>query len=239
MEGFGGSFNNLKDVILDHEEGIKLWAFHPLRKNNFVITQMLEGMFMCYRNMKELEEAFAKEAFKSGVRPKSYFDVGTTPRLQELINQSVNIFNWYALTLMNYANYCGLASFMTLEGKRIDDLNDKKVIDALRLHKKKYVESINELAAVKLYRDKVAAHLAVSDPLHLDSIGTLMQSNSVLPAWKIDRLVIPGWQYSYGSNQSEIGQNPWSLTENFERLTPRYFKQYFTIPPYSPYQHES
>lgn len=239
MSGLGGSFNNLQDVVLDHEAGIKLWAHHPLRKNNFVVMQMLEGLFMCYRSMKNLEAEYIEEAFNTGVIPSWSFNVGTTPRLLEITSQSVNIFNWYALTIMNYANYCGLASFMTLEGKRVDDLNDKDVIDSLKRHKSKYLDSIPELTAVKLYRNKVAAHLAVADPKHIDTIGTLMQSNSVVPALMNKRLVIPGIPYAYGVEQSEIGDNQWSLTENFERLTPRYFREYFTLPPYLPFKHEA
>ena len=239
MEGIGGSLNNMDTIVLDHEAKITLAPLHPLRKNNFVVRQMLEGLFMCYSNMKALETRFASAEFKGGTQNKTVMNVGTTPEIEQINNQAVNIFNWYALGILNYANYCGLVAFITKNRIRIDDLDSGETKEALNNCRKKYVSSIPELASVKVYRDKVAAHLAISNPLKNDNIGTLMQSNTNLPIWSMGRLVIGGLSYAYGPNVSAIGQNPWSVTKNFESLTPRYFRKYFVLPPYAHYQDES
>lgn len=205
-------------MILDHIENIVLMeGFAPLTNFQSII-HLKEGLFMTYESMIELE----KEQRKNCHASLSFNGMPT-----QIDAQAINLMNWYSINLINYSKCCGLVKF----------LNDKKVLPEvladdndlkkqLRKVQTEYLNSIDELKAIKHYRNKVAAHLAYTVPWD-DNPATLIESMSVIPVVLNGKFTLGGYTRKRGEHVSEFSKHTWNLTDNFKSLIPRYFKDNF------------
>lgn len=124
------------------------------------------------------------------------------------------IFELFSCTLTSYVRLVGLIKFMKIEGFTDIDLLDKKTAEIAKSYSIKYTEEI--IPKVFSYRNKVGAHHSFIDPRR-DPIDDLRQS------------VMHSVHYlngKYRANALRLGQSTlpeWSLTEEFERLSERYW----------------
>lgn len=126
---------------------------------------------------------------------------------------------------MNYARCCGLVQFIKIKRILPEALaNNKSLIKELREFQKNYIDSVSDLTPIKHFRDKAGAHIAFTDPKEShDNPATLIQSLSLFPCFAAGRFTIGLMPRGKGAHVSSFGEHPWSLTENFERIIPRYF----------------
>jgi len=114
-------------------------------------------------------------------------------------------FQWYAVSACNYAQLTGWLGF-------------KDSVAA-----KAYVGRV--MPRVVQYRNKVAAHFAISDPRR-DNEADLAASVMTQVVYAHGRLCAAALTPVLGSGQQEIGVSrdmSWSLTLAHERLVPRYW----------------
>jgi hypothetical protein len=140
----------------------------------------------------------------------------------------MNLFHWYSTNLINFAKCCGLVLFLNEKSVLPEQLasNQKLRTELIRMQNE-YINGISELGPVKHFRDKAGAHLAYTDPFKNDNSATLIESISLCPIYQEGRMVIGGLTRSRGEHTSSFSKYPWSVTENFESLIPRYFQQYY------------
>ena len=136
-------------------------------------------------------------------------------------------FHWFGVSLCNYARLVGfIRGLQKGEFTRADLSDETKTKD--RLIKKSidaYVRKIPELEPVRIWRNKVLAHFAITDPLKDDDIATLDMS-VVFPVSYIAPHYVAGYfqmtrSNSSGTHTSELPE--WSVTEVYEKIAPRFW----------------
>jgi hypothetical protein len=207
-------------VLLDGIE--KLEVEHQKYGNEIRNLRTLSvGLQRLAESIKRPEVHFERQ---TGGKLKA-FSMGATSRAEEeRLNMYACMFHWFGVTVINYARIVGfirgiekgLFSRADLIHKTKFDLIGKKISD--------YVSSIPELANVKVWRNKVSAHPAITDPYGDDNIATLDMS-VIFPVTFEGKYVVGGMQLirndSTGTHVSALPR--WSLTEVFESLIPRFW----------------
>lgn len=178
---------------------------------------------------------------------KNYWELSYPDKSRELINiykkstfsmhgeinqvdsQAINLFHWYSINIINFAKCCGLVKHINTYGIMPEKLaGDKNLIQQLKNDQKIYLESIPELQPVLHFRNKASAHLAYTYPTNNDNPATLIESMSIIPCFINGRIKVGAMTRSRGNHTSSFADHEWSLTENFESLIPRYFKEYMS-----------
>lgn len=211
-------------MILDHIENIVLTKFTPLRTNTHSLYHLKEGIFMTYKSMIELEKSRSSELMTS-----FSFD-GT---LTQEDARAVCLMHWYSITLVNFVNCIGLILFFRENSVQPQVLaNNKELKNKLTQIQREYRSRILELQPVLHFRHKAAAHLAYTDPSidgqkPPDNPATLIESMSIIPSFENGRYFVGRVTRHSGEFASSFSNHPWSLTENFESLIERFFKDNF------------
>lgn len=216
---------------LDLIDNITLFEGHSAFKNHHSIYQLLEGIFMTYNNMISLEKNYFSLRFQNeSIEKIEIFNQATfsfSGELTQVDSQAVNLFHWYSINLINYARCCGLVYFINSNKVGIEQIaNDKALINDLNSFQNDYLDSIDELQSVIFFRNKASAHLAFNYPKKSDNSATLLESISIIPTFENGKLYVGKMIRAVGDEQSEFSKNAFSLTENFDSLIPRYFKNY-------------
>lgn len=88
-----------------------------------------------------------------------------------------------------------------------------------------YVNSVPELAPVVRWRNKVAGHFAITDPIEKDNIATLDMSVMHLLSLENGIYHVGGMTLFKKNSTGEHTSNipTWSLTKVFDSLGPRYW----------------
>lgn len=142
-------------------------------------------------------------------------------------------FHWFSVTAINYARLIGY--FYGIHKGDIDatksnlSKQEQKKIKGICSN---YVKSITELKPVEVYRNKVAAHFAVTDPYSDDNFVTMNFSAINLAGLCDSRLVSKAEMTLIQDKNGQLVADDipiWSLTKVFEDLSSRFWPDY-TIP---------
>src|SRR4051794_23240516 len=137
------------------------------------------------------------------------------------------LFHWFGVSLCNFARLVGFIRGLKEGDFTRADLTDqgktkarvvKNSVDA-------YVQSISELQPVLVWRDKIAAHFAITDPRKDDNIATLDMS-VVFPVTYASPRYRANYFQLIRSNAAGVHTSAlpeWSVTEVYEQLAPRYW----------------
>lgn len=216
---------DLIDNIEIHQGLSTLTDFHS-------IPQLLEGIFMTYNSMKNLQENYWHLRYPNAsdklIEIHKNFTFSMNRELTQPDAQAVNLFHWYSINLVNYAKCCGLVKFLNLKGLLPEYLaGNKELIKELKVCQSEYLESIPELRPVIHFRNKASAHLAYTDPKNEDNPATLIESMSIIPCFVHGKFTIGAITRKRGNHESSFANNSWCLVDNFDSLIPRYFENHF------------
>jgi len=139
-------------------------------------------------------------------------------------------FHWFGVSVCNYARLVGFIHGLEKKHFARADLGAKASFKTVKTAVDAYVNTVTELEKVQVWRNKVGAHFAITDPYKDDNIATLDMS-VIFPVTFEGRYVVGGLTMTRGNaTSSHTSQLPcWSVTEVFESLVPRFWPQ-FTIP---------
>jgi hypothetical protein len=155
----------------------------------------------------------------------------TSPAEEERLNMYACMFHWFGVTVINYARIVGFIRGIERGVFSRADLADKTKFDVIKKEIADYIISIPELANVKVWRNKVSAHPAITDPYKDDNIATLDMS-VIFPITFEGKYVVGGLQMirsnATGTHASALPR--WSLTEVFESLIPRFWPSLRFVP---------
>lgn len=218
-------------MVLDHIENIQIFDGITPLANYHSILQLKEGIFLTYNNMRNIHDNYYEIAYPHKTDEQREILKKSSLHFSGELNRAdaigMNLFHWYSINLMNFAKSCGLIKFLNETGAQPERfVTDRDLVMKLREHQKLYISSISELEPVKHFRDKASAHLAYTDPFN-DNAGTLVESMSLLPVYKLNKLVIGSLKRGKGADMSSFGKYEWNLVDNFKSLIPRYFKNDF------------
>ena len=185
------------------------------------LMQLKQGLILLYNNVKCVE----LQKYNLG---KNTITFGNDPSLPPEFKANLPcFFHWFGTSLCNYARLVGFVVSQETGKITINDLQSnperKKIKDACDV----YMHGLSELTEVLKWRNKVAAHFALTDPRKDDNIAT-MEASIIYPVgYKDDRFRTATLDFvKFEGNTSQSAEIPsWSLTETFELLINRFWPE--------------
>lgn len=137
-------------------------------------------------------------------------------------------FHWFGASVCNYARLVGYLSGLANGSYTREQSYDPGYHSIVRQHCSDYVDSIPELRPIKVWRNKVFAHFAITDPRSNDS-AALLDASIMSPITYMDSRLRVGGTIS-GSYGAEVEMPKWSVTESYEALASRFWAANDTYP---------
>lgn len=132
-------------------------------------------------------------------------------------------FHWFALSVCNYARLVAFVNGVGSGEFARNATEDPRNFNLIKRHCDSYVDSIAELEPIKIWRNKVFAHFAITDPRSGDNAALLDVSTMLPMDYSNGRFRVGGMVIM--ARGAEVEMPPWSVTESFELLAPRYWPQ--------------
>jgi hypothetical protein len=110
---------------------------------------------------------------------------------------------------------------MSSNGWKSSALADRANWTAIRSHCTEFVRAV--VPEVHLWRCKVAAHYAATDPFHNDNLGTLEQSIMNPVTYKFPYYYVGMFQVHVDGESSQLPT--WALTKVYEDLRSRFWPE--------------
>lgn len=223
----------MTSIALDSIERIEIGQNDHF--NEIGTLRMLSvGLRKIYMMIKQRELAF--EHRLGGIKMRVFVFGSPDGESQNSLDTTACFFHWFGGSVCNYARLVGFIRGLVKGDFSRADLGDESKIDTIKSSIGGYVTSVNEMANVKTWRDKVFAHFAITDPRKDDNIATLDMS-VIFPVTFEGRYFVGSLAMMRGNAITSVtSQLPrWSLTEVFESLVPRFWPG-FPIPTIEQYR---
>ncbi len=208
-------------IVLDHNQCIAFDPKNPPFGNYQAFKSNYEGLKTLAGTVRELERRYVASDPHA-----EHVVLHVSSRVPDLVPCA---FNWFSVTLVNYLRLVALVELMNTRNWKSPDLTKPANRTDIRSHCRTYVRAA--IPEVYLWRNKVAAHFAATDPFHDDNLGTLEQSVMSMVQFKY-----PHYHVGLGkwTTQGETSELPtWALTKVYEELRPRYWPE-VQLPPVKP-----
>lgn len=174
---------------------------------NATLARLSQGLFWLYDSVNDAEKHVRKNAAKDNVL------IGVVDGVLKNVPSDIPVewlscaFQWYAVSVYNYARLVGWLAF-------------KDVKQA-----KEYAN--NTLPRISVYRNKVAAHFAITDPWKDDNLAdqsasimtNTIYAHGYLRAGAMSEVLVD----ENGSKVESSHKTSWSLTKAHNQLIPRYW----------------
>lgn len=214
-------------VTIDH---VTKCEVDPATGGNELVTlnYLSTGLHQLYASVVVIETPLRERDEKDGRRTMTFGNILGLPK--GVVQLLPCFFHWYGTSLINYARLVGFLSGLSSEIFTRKDLEDAKNFEKVTRICDAYVDSVPELAAVKIWRDKVAAHFAITTPKkkkHTPDNPAFLDFSVMYPV-SFDngrfRVGILRLTRTDSAGTPHIGELPrWSLTEVHEALQTRYW----------------
>ena len=196
-------------IVLDSIQGICLDTSNPPFDNYQAFKSSYEGLRTLAGVVREFERKYiASDPYAANVV------MHVSSNVPSLVPCA---FNWFSTTLVNYLRLVALVDLMTQNSWKSKDLVESVNAPIIKAHCKAYVSTV--APEVYLWRNKVAAHFAATDPFRDDNLGTLEHSIMNPVSFKYPYYYVGGLKKIAGTAESELPT--WALTETYELLAPR------------------
>lgn len=135
-------------------------------------------------------------------------------------------FNWFSVTLVNYLRLVALVDLMNQRGWKSNDLTDPINRGEIKKWCGDFVK--DAIPEIYLWRNKVSAHFAVTDPFHGDNLGTLEQSIMNPVSYHSPYFYVGEMKWNTSGSQSQLSS--WALTKTYEDLKSRFWPEMVLSP---------
>lgn len=218
-----------QSIILDHI--ISLEVTQDVCFNEIGSLQSLRlGLLQLAIHVGKLEKPIRDDETKRQLKVLSFGNVPGTDRTQNLLLPCY--FHWFGVSLCNYIRLVGFVKGLVMGRITRKHLQDKKGFRRIKEECKAYIDAVAEVKDVIVWRNKVAAHFAITDPREEDNIATLDMSVISPVSFSDGRFRVNSMTLSRtgADGKSYTSELPsWSITEIYERLATRYWPE-FTYP---------
>lgn len=205
---------NQAPIVLDYLNQIKLDPANPPFNNYQALYANAAGLKILADSVREQERQYlTKDPFAEHV----VLDMGMVP-IPPLVPCA---FNWFATTLVNYLRLVALVDLMKQNNWKSAALSEPANRGAIKSHCSAFVESA--APEIYLWRNKVAAHFAATDPFHDDNLGTLEQSIMNPVTYRFPHYYVGMLKWTTQGETSDLPM--WSLTKAYEDLGPRFWPE--------------
>ncbi len=213
-------------ITFDHIENLTFPAdqFH----NEFQTFRSLgSGVLYVARQVWEIEQ---QEKLRKGAVIMTFAGTDLPQHFADLMP---NLFAWFCINTCNLARTVGFVRAVGLGIVTRQELGGCDGQEKLRKAIKEYLDGIPEIAPLKAWRNKIAAHPAFTAPESKGSnrdTFSFLELSSLYPVnWAIDRFTVGGTfiRRQLGGGVTEEATLPqWSVTEAAESLQRRYWPNF-------------
>ena len=210
--------------IIDHIQAINLPDDQG--RNEMTTLDCLQAGLGALANQVALIERPIQENERATKKQVLFF--GNHPDLPSGTVQLLPcFFHWFGVSVCNYARLVGFLrglAYGTYDRAALEDPAKFKLIEE---QCSDYVSSIPELAPVKLWRDKIAAHFAITAPRKNSDNVALLDFSVMYPVgydsgrFRVNVLIHSRSDASGSTHEAKLPN--WSVTEVFEKLSVRYW----------------
>lgn len=199
-------------ITLDSVSGIKMDTDSPGIANLHALSYLPIGIFNLANEVRRFEINMAM-----GID----FPIAKPDMLAGPVGPNFDIvaccFGWYSISITNYLRLVALVKLVEINQWKRADISDAKNFKTIKKFCSDYVRDV--CPDIYIWRNKVAAHFAITDPFHDDNLGALEYSS-------MNQVVYMNPYYYVGASQwvtaaGESNFPKWALTETFEKLAPR------------------
>jgi hypothetical protein len=210
-----------KMVVIDHIAGLTIDERDGI---NELITLSCLTSGLDHLNSQIAAYEGPIRDFESSNRKKvNFFGFGFELLPEEAENLIPCLFHWYGVSVINYARLVGFAGGIGSGALSRDMLGEPKGKRKIKDYCSNYVENIEQLSAVRLWRNKVYAHIAATDPRGTDTAALLAMS-TMSPISYFDHRFRTS-NMTIMALGGEATMPSWSLTEVHLHVRQRYVSQ--------------
>jgi hypothetical protein len=203
----------MSKIIIDTDKNI---AFDPDSfplKNLHALSYLKEGLFQLASVIRNAEI----QKRKSGI-PVT-FEAFMFKREDQFFTC---IFHWFSISIVNYLRLVSLIDVMNKNNWGSEDISKPENIKTIKEYCSKYVEET--IPEIHLWRNKISAHFAITDPRQADNLATLEFSIMLQLTYFNPYYVVSGLNWGSKGTTSDIPK--WALTKIYDELTPRFWPTY-------------
>lgn len=194
--------NQVKNVL--HREAMNVRYYENLK-----------FMLNCYNTQTEAENALRLHYAGKHIALPPFKIQLFSCNLNDLYvnNFGTSNFDVFSIYMMNLCSLRGIRRFIE-QGNSYSQIKDKpdEVKGKIFEERKDWLPK-----AVKIWRNKVAAHYAAADPKSDDNIITLMSSLSSMPQYRYPRYYVSSTFIFINGEKSQLEE--WSVTRVYDELT--------------------
>jgi len=198
----------MKSATLDYIDKIIVNLENSHTHNLDTLKYLGEGILFLANLIKKEEEIL-----KKGPYTKSTFFLGSSS------NKFLpNVFNWFSISVTSYCRTVKFLDIMQKNNWTTKDVfrNKQKIKDGCEEYIKKVVPEIYT------WRNKIAAHYAITDPKKEDNEATLEYSLLTPVTWLNNHYCVGALNLEKENEASSMPK--WSIIETLEeKLIPRYW----------------
>ena len=188
------------------------------------IQSLQLGLAELALRIRHEEEPIRREEMNEGVQ-LSFF--GNRPGMnRHIIMLMPCFFHWFGVSLCNYVRLIGFINGLQSGRIKREMLEDKNHFGVIKNECSSYAKSVGEIQDILIWRNKVGAHFAITDPRKEDNPATLDMS-VIHPVsygngrFRVHALALGRTDKDGNTYSSNIPQ--WSITEVWEHLSNRYW----------------
>lgn len=204
-------------AVLDHIARIEIDDAVGHNEQTTLAT-LATGLSVLARTVGDLEQPLIRAEQERGTRV-FFQGFGLLDPAQEQLLSC--IFHWFGMSVCNYARLVGYLSGLSAGVYTREQASDPAFHGVVRRHCTNYVDSIPELQNIKIWRNKVYAHFAITDPRPDDNPAMLDLTVMSPVTYVHSRLRAGGMILTINNHDAELPH--WSVTEAFECLAPRFW----------------
>jgi hypothetical protein len=206
-----------KMQIIDHVMGLSV---SPADANNELMTlrQLAAGLSALANTIAQLEAPL-----QDGPNRQCFLDFTPLGLDQGTADLLPSLFHWYGTTICNYTRLVGFLSGIATGAYTRAVTENPDNYRAIKDRCAAYVAEIPELADILVWRNKVFAHFALTDPRggREPDNAALLDVSTMSPVAYFDRRFRVGG-LGVVARGAEATMPSWSLTETYEQLSRRY-----------------
>lgn len=200
-------------IVLDHIRGIALDRANPPFNNYQAFKSNYVGLKILADSVRELERQYVANDPHA-----AHVVLHMASGVPDLVPCA---FNWFSVTLVNYLRLVALVELMSANGWKSSALAEPANREKIRGHCTDYVRTA--VPEIHLWRNKVAAHFAATDPFRDDNLGTLEQSIMNPVTYKYPHYYVGLLQWHTLGESSQLPT--WALTKVYEDIAPRFWPE--------------
>jgi hypothetical protein len=204
--------------VLDHLENITIDTDKFPVPNLHALGYLPSGLYLLAETVRRLEIETSQQ------QPPKFIQQSFQQPLQLSLDMTgsrgavvTNYFGWFSISLCSYLRLVRLLALMEEQGWGTSDIRQPSNRKHIKNTCTDYVKRV--VPAVYQWRNKVAAHPAITDPFENDPLGTLELSIMVPVVYASPYFRAGVIQWSREDETSALEE--WALTDVFEQLSPR------------------